>query len=291
MRGLDHLVLCVGDLVRARAVYGAMGFTMTPRARHPFGTGNSLAQFDGNFLELLTVVAPGGIPPHDPAKGRFSFGRFNADFLARHEGMAMLVLTSDDARADLEDFKRRGLTAHAPFEFSREALQPDGSKATVGFSLAFASDGGAPNLGFFTCQQRAPEYFWKPEYQTHANGALGIAEVFLAAAEPAARLPFLAAFIGQGARLTKLGTRGFSLSAGGGAVTVLGHDAAEERLGWRADGDDARFAGFALSVADLDQTRRALAGGGVPFGDLGVRLLLAPDDLFGCAVEFRKTAV
>ena len=54
--GLDHLVLCVRDLEAARAAYTHFGFTVTPRAVHPFGTGNSLVQLEGTYLELLTVV-------------------------------------------------------------------------------------------------------------------------------------------------------------------------------------------------------------------------------------------
>ena len=55
-RGIDHLVLGVHALHKARDTYARLGFTTTPRAIHPFGTGNSLVQLQGNFLELLTVV-------------------------------------------------------------------------------------------------------------------------------------------------------------------------------------------------------------------------------------------
>ena len=49
-RAIDHLVLCVRDLEAARAIYRRLGFTLTPPARHPWGTGNSLVQLQGNFL-------------------------------------------------------------------------------------------------------------------------------------------------------------------------------------------------------------------------------------------------
>ena len=50
IRGIDHLVLCVRDLNRARRLYERLGFTVTPRALHPFGTGNHLIQCEGNFI-------------------------------------------------------------------------------------------------------------------------------------------------------------------------------------------------------------------------------------------------
>ena len=182
-RGIDHLVLCVRDLEAARRFYGRLGFTTTPPAVHPFGTGNSLVQLQGNFLELLSVVEPDRVPAMAP--GEFSFGAFNRDFLARRQGMSMLVFQSDDARRDQREFAGKGLTTYAPFDFSRKAMLPDGSTVTVGFSLAFVTDPRMPAAAFFVCQQHAPEYFWKPEYQRHPNGARAVTEVIMTAEAPA----------------------------------------------------------------------------------------------------------
>ena len=57
-RGIDHLVLCVNDLENCAAFYRQLGFTTTPRARHPWGTDNCLIQLAGSFIELLTVSRP-----------------------------------------------------------------------------------------------------------------------------------------------------------------------------------------------------------------------------------------
>ncbi|MEK7245865.1 MAG: VOC family protein, partial [Pseudomonadota bacterium] len=95
-RGIDHLVLAVRDLEAARDFHARLGFTLTPRARHPFGTDNSLIQFQGSFLELLTVARPADIPSHGP--DNFSFAAYNLDFLAQRQGFSMLVFESTDAR-------------------------------------------------------------------------------------------------------------------------------------------------------------------------------------------------
>ncbi|MGI9463294.1 MAG: VOC family protein, partial [Aestuariivirgaceae bacterium] len=180
MSGIDHLVLCARDLDAARARYQAMGFTLAPKAQHPFGTGNSNIQLQGCFLELLTVMAPEDIPEH--GKDSFSFAAHNRDFLERGEGFSMLVMESGDARADQQRFVAAGLKTYQPFDFSRTARLPGGEDVTVGFSLAFATDPLVPHNAFFTCRQHAPEHFWKPEYQQHANGAHTITEVCLVSA-------------------------------------------------------------------------------------------------------------
>ena len=89
-RGIDHLVIAVRDLDAARAAYRRLGFTLTPEARHPFGTKNSLVQLDGAFLELVAIADPALIP--EPTAQRFSFAAFNRDFLSRRAGLSMLVL-------------------------------------------------------------------------------------------------------------------------------------------------------------------------------------------------------
>src|SRR5256885_7300767 len=128
-RGIDHLVLCTRNLEGARRTYTRLGFTVTPHAVHPWGTGNSLVQLQGNFLELLGVDDPAKIAP--AKAGEFSFGAYNDQFLKTREGFSMLVFASDDARRDRDEFGRVGLTTYAPFDFARAAKLPDGKEATV----------------------------------------------------------------------------------------------------------------------------------------------------------------
>lgn len=201
-RDIDHIVVMTRDLAAAQAAWSACGFTCTPRAVHPFGTANSLIQMQGNFVELLEI--------HDESRimrgegSRFSFAAHNLDFLAtRGEGMSMLVLASTDRDGDLADWRSRGLHVYDPFDFERQATQPDGSKQRVAFSLAFTTDESLPGLAFFTCQQHTPHVFWKPDYQTHANGAQRIASVQVTAPEPEAADSFLRRFSG-GIRTTHI---------------------------------------------------------------------------------------
>lgn len=154
-----------------------------------------MVQLQGNFLELLTVAEPDLISP--TSAGSFGFGAFNRDFLERREGFSMLVLQSDDARQDQAEFAAKGLSDYAPFDFSRSATLPDGSTAKVAFSLAFVTHPEMPEAAFFTCQQHAPELFWKAAYQRHENGAQVVSEAIMVAEEPERYAGFLRALHGE----------------------------------------------------------------------------------------------
>lgn len=283
-RPLDHLVLCVRDLDAARVSYARLGFTLTPTARHPFGTANSLVQLQGNFLELLAIADRSLITP--VASGEFAFAAFNERFLAAREGMSMLVFASDDARRDQRDFAAAGLDTYTPFDFSREAVLPDGSAATVGFSLAFVTEKRMPDAAFFVCQQHAPQYFWKPEYQDHRNGALAVDEVVMIAPAPAALSGFLAKLQPDGIIGGEDGA--LTVATSRGAITVLDPAAFAARF----PGNPARavatphFAAYRVRVDDLARTETLLRANGVAVRRQGATLQLCAAENFGVILEF-----
>lgn len=286
MRGIDHLVLAVADLEAARARYGELGFTLTPPARHPFGTANSLVQLDGAFLELLSVAEPAAIPPHGP--GQFSFAAFNRDYLLDGEGFSMLVLDSRDARADNEAFREAGLATYEPFDFSRSAKLPSGEDATVGFSLAFTSHPDIANAGFFVCQQHAPQHFWKREYQRHDNTARTLEEVCLVAHRPLHFAAFLQAFAGSGEILATEAR--VEITTARGVIAVLTADGFAERYG-AAPPRAHRLpvlAGYTVGVSDFDAVREAAAKADVATAEGDGRLTVVPGDAFGTALAFAR---
>ena len=284
MSGIDHLVLCVRDLDDARAHYSALGFTMAPKAQHPFGTGNSNIQLQGCFLEVLSVMAPQDIV--EPRPGEFSFSAFNRDFLARREGFSMLVLQSHDPAADQVRFSKHNLQTYEPFEFSRQARQPDGSEVTVGFSLRFATDPGMPDAAFFTCHQHAPELFWKPEYQSHANTAQTIEEVAIVSDHPLSHSSFLRGFAGISDVIA--GDHELWLETERGRIAVLTPQLFAER--YRSPAPDlsggARLAGYTIAVSDMSVCRDCLGQSQTTFQERDGRLSIAAARNFGVAVSF-----
>ena len=192
-RAIDHLVIPAHDLAAQAELYRRLGFQVGSRNRHPWGTENHIVQFDGAFLELIGLGE--GFEPPQRRSGEFSFAGFVAQYLEKREGLAMLVLRSDDAEADRREFARQGLGEFERFYFARKARRPNGETVDVAFSLAFAASPALPETGFFVCQQHYPLNFWSRAAQVHPNGALGVRTLTFAHPAPEEAAPFLRRFL------------------------------------------------------------------------------------------------
>ncbi len=284
-RGIDHLVLCVNDLERARAFYAGLGFTLTPPAQHPFGTANSLVQMDGNFIELLSVADASIITP--PAPGHFSFAHHNKAYLEAGEGCSMIVFEGHDARSDQAEFKLKQLDTYEPFDFSRTAKLPGGEEVTVGFSLAFVTHRDMPGTAFFTCQQHAPQYFWKAEYQTHANTARIIRAAVMVADDPHHYAEFYRALLGTDA-VTET-PYGLRAATARGEVRVMSPDAYLNAFGASSvpgPGADARFCAMVIEVTDLGAAMRSTQAGGMVAEQSSGVVRIPASHAFGVDIEF-----
>ena len=282
-RDIDHLVLAIRDLDAARATYQRMGFTLTPVARHPFGTKNSLAQLDSGFLELLAVDDPALIA--EPGEGAFSFAAFNRDYLAEREGLSMLVLQSADPAADRAAFAAGELPVYEPFGFERTAKGPDGIDRKVAFDLTFTSDARVYGAaGFFTCRNRFPENFWRAEFQRHDNGAEKIAAAVFVSRDPADFHIFFTVFTGQhDMTATSLGV---TFDLGQSQLDLLSPPAFHAFFGEDAGPDPRRFTGYRIAVGDLAATRALLVANAVPFTELSGALVVPSSFAHGVAIAF-----
>ena len=277
-RRIDHLVLAVHDLQNAAAFYERLGFQVGARNRHPWGTHNQIIQFSSSFLELITGADVDQAQQDRPEDDRirletsrsFSFGAFVQGYLSRREGMAMLALDSDDAKADAAEYARRGIGDSEPFSFERSGRAADGTRTHVAFTLAFAVDVRLPDLSFFVCQQHFPDAFWSPRLQQHRNGATNVAEVTLQVAHPHDHVDFLQAFMGK-------------------QPSNDGHDFRLERDGrlhLESSIESDGFTGFSVRVPDLGAVNRQLTAENIPFTDLPNRIVIAPEHAFGARIEF-----
>lgn len=279
-RGIDHLVVAVPDLTRAAETWRRLGFTTTPEARHPFGTGNHLVQFgNGSFIELVAVVEPAKIVDGDAET--FSFAAFNRDWLVRHPagGGSMIVVRSAGAEADRAAFAAAGLRLFAPFGFERTATGPDGVARTVAFSLTFVTDEALPDLGLFASHNHYPENFWKATFQAHANGGRGIAEIVVAVDDPQAHRAVFEGFSGVGAQ-----PRGRALAFPAPAGTLVLAPATDLDRWGVAQAEPGRIAAATIAIEDADRAAATLAANGIAHDRDGGRIFVAPADASGLAL-------
>jgi hypothetical protein len=276
MKGIDHLVFAGHDLEALRSACQTFGFAMMPRGGLPFGISNSVIPLQDSYLEILSVT--GDVPEH--SRGHFSFGAFNRDYLARHEGFSMLVFDTTDARADIRSWREAGLQAYDPFDFSKTSTTPDGENVTLGFSLAFVSHPAAPWLGLFACQYKRRQFYAQPQYQNHSNAASTVQDVWIAGEAAQDLADFLSKVTGassvrEDGDLTVVQTRT-------GAIVLARPRAFEAAFGAPAPHleDGPHLAGFTIGCRDLAH----LAALDLP--KVGGRYVVPPSRGFGTAIGF-----
>jgi catechol 2,3-dioxygenase-like lactoylglutathione lyase family enzyme len=282
-RGLDHVAHAVRDLDAAAELYRRMGFAVGARNRHGWGTHNAIVQLPGFFVELLTLGEPDKLGAD--ALSEF-FGRPTQDFLAKHEGLAFLVLESKDATADAKSFQDAHVGISPAVRFDREGKRPDGTAVKVAFSLAFARDALAPGTGFFVCQQHYPENFWNPKFQIHENGVCGIDGVVLVAESPTDHQIFLSAFSGE--RELQSTSNGIAVTTPRGTIQVMEKRAFRDHFAVEPPdvGAGARLAALRFATRNLDGAAAALERGRIPFVRHMGRAIVAPDVAMGAAIVF-----
>ena len=280
-RGLDHIVHAVRDLDGAAELYRRIGFTVGARNKHPWGTHNHIVQCPGTFIELLSVAEPDKLG--DDAISNL-FGRYNQDYLARGEGLSLLILESNDAMADVEDFKRAGISAADAVSFEREAKRPDGTTIKVGFSLAFAQDEAAPSLRFATCEQHYPENFWNPAFQNHANGTKEMRSVIMVADDPEQHRAFASAYTGSTDFYVEPGELSVWLPRG--SLSIMTQARFTAAFGGPAHEAGNHLQAIRFAIADVAAARTLMQQAGVKTRDHREGFVIDPADAMGATLSF-----
>jgi hypothetical protein len=150
-----------------------------------------------------------------------------------------------------------------------------------------------PEAAFFCCQHRhRPADFYKPAYQKHANGAIGIGEVIMVAEDPAAHARFFERL--QGERAVGTDADGLTVVSGSGRIAVLTPRRFRRRfadLGAEAAPGQACFAGFQVEVENVADTRDLLARRHITFregraDDRRPTLQIDSETAFATVIEF-----
>ncbi|KAA3516156.1 VOC family protein [Agrobacterium vitis] len=264
-RPVDHLVLSVETLEAARNRLTALGFTVAPDGRHPFGTINACVFLaDGIYLEPLAIGDSNAVDVAY-AEGN-AFLAHDRIFRQGHaEGVSAIVTASNDASADHEVFVAAGMKGGKMLEFSRPVRLPDGSETVASFRLAFAAREVEPFF-LFTCERIDPLPADRSALESHANGVTGLRRVFFYAPQPDLYAGWWQTVFGAKGRQT---TNGMAFDAANLSMEIISGETKNKALVAEA---------LVFTVADLEVTAAVLAANGVAHERLagGITVPAAP---------------
>lgn len=190
--GIDHVVLAVRDLERARSGWSRLGFTLSPRGRHiGRATANYCVMFASAYLELMGVGARPSSSANEGGDGGVGDDVL-ADlkaFLGRREGaMRVAFAPRGDLDAVREALSACGCHPSAPKTLGREIALSSGTLVPQ-FRLIGLSPEDTPGLRSFLCFHENPEMVRRPEWLDHANGVCGLKGIHVLVTETDSLLP------------------------------------------------------------------------------------------------------
>jgi hypothetical protein len=199
-----------------------------------------------------------------------------------------LLLASADATRDAALFRDAGIAASDALHFEREGRRPDGRPVTVGFSLAFARDAAAPDIGFAACHHHTPEAFWNPDFQVHPNGATGVAGVVVVAENPSEHDVFLSAVAGKGDRVAT--SSGITVTTPRGTIQVMDPLAYARHFGVAPPdaARGARLAALIIAVRDRQHIAALLERVKIPAVNRMERIVVGPQQMMGATIVFER---
>ncbi len=279
--GIDHTLLGVADLEKAREVYSRLGFTLTPRGSHiGWGTANYCIMFPENYVELLGIVDPAG----------FSAGL--DETLARQgEGLIGIALGTDDADAARASLAARGLDPSATQNLARNLELPDGTVRPC-FELVHLPEGATAGTRMFLCRHLTPDLLRRSDWLVHANAASRLASVAVVVDEPEPLAEGMEALFGSGAVTATDDT--LAVFTGGTAIFFVTPTDLEllcPDINRGSERTTPYIAGMAFETESPDRTVTYFADCGVPHSVSQDGILrVAPADACGAILEFAPRA-
>lgn len=227
--GIDHPLITVRDLDLAISRFSALGFTMAPKSRHPWGTSTCISIMQQSLIEIVSIYDE-ALLDELPA-GDFHFGRHVHHYLQEREGIALTALYSDDAENDAAKIAAQGITCQGTIRFGRDVILPDGTPDRTATTLKILYDPDLPRLSNFICQQHRPDLIYVPKWSNHTNGSSSYAQLTIMA-ELADQPRVQARLTGlYGEQSLQSLADGFAVKTGNGWYVVTDHAGIEKRYG------------------------------------------------------------
>lgn len=272
---IDHIVIDVRDrMAEGAEAWRRLGFQLTPMGRHSLGSANHLAVLGRDYLELLGTDVPGG--PLRP------------DIAPYPVGLNGLVFRTGDAEALSAGQQARGVPIGPAQAFHRPVDLPDGTSGEAHFRTARLDRAAAFDGRLYWCEHLTPEHVWRPEWQSHPNGALGVARILLSVRDPERQAAMFRRMFGAAA-VTE-GTEGRAiLLAGEAVVDAAAQAAVAAELGAAAPepaGRGDHMALLGLRTRALAETAAALRINGVPFAEAPGLLRIPAAEAMNTTLDF-----
>lgn len=284
---LDHTGHIVHDLAAAAETYRRLGFSLQPVSHHqtpgrdgrmvPAGTANQCAMLARGYLEIMGVT--------DRKADSYS-AREAGGFLDTFEGLHLLAIGTADRDATRARLQRNG-TACATRDLAR-MVDTGAGPAEARFRLLTVAPLSDASRSFFFIEHATRDLVWPPGSTSHPNGAQGLAELVIVAAEPAALVPVLDVVLAVAGQPEG---EGFFWQLHHSRLIVTTAAGAGRRFGTAIAGRNlTHAAGQVIEVADPDATAALLQRNHVPFRHHLGRLTVAPADCMGVALQFAPAA-
>lgn len=270
---LDHVVVNVHDRMdEAQALYGRLGFTLTPRGYHSLGSINHLAIFGTDYLELI------GTPPNGGAR---------RDILGWPMGLNGLVWGTDDSAAVSTALTAAGVECSPPNEFTRPVELPGGARDAV-FRTVRLPNETTPAGRLYFCHHFTRDLVWRDEWRSHANGTTGVLESVIAAEDPARLASLFRRMFGAAAIRPVPG--GFRLAVGLSRFDIVDPRELTARFGAAVPAAQGRrewMAALVLRTRDVAMAAHALRASGIALAEnTPDRVLVGPDQTMGVTLTF-----
>ncbi|MBA3590072.1 VOC family protein [Methylibium sp.] len=168
---LDHAVINVRyEMSAAVERFRSLGFTLTERGYHSLGSINHLMMFGHDYLELVGIER--------------NALRVRREVVDSPMGLNGLVFNTDDADRCHRELTAHGIAAESPLAFCRP-VTIGGVEQQAKFRIVRIKPEVVRGGRVYFCEHQTRDLVWRPEWQTHRNGAHALSEFIIVVPEPA----------------------------------------------------------------------------------------------------------
>jgi len=250
---LDHVGHFVADPHAAGAALARAGFAPTPVSVQvnpdgtPTGTGNVTAMFRRGYIEVLFKTAD------TPLAQEFQAA------LGGYAGVHLAACSVADAETAHKRLSDAGFAMRPLVRFQRP-VDTENGPGIAAFTVVRLQRGAMAEGRIQLLTHRTEDTVWQKRWLTHPNGALGLTDLVIVAADPAEAAARFERFTARPARATAFGA---AIALDRGRIAIL-TEAAFAALVPQVKPPRLPFLGaYAIEVASLGAAEALLAGAGL----------------------------